>query len=304
MNSLSKSGLLLLSLILSLLGCQRSSISANSSSTVPVSDDLRCAVAHVNKKLGSIDILREASERGNTTCQLLLGDLYEHGLGVIQDIPHAKSLYLSAAQTDMTAYFYLGHLAEEGIGEPVDYRMARNFYRMSATGIRTTTSNLKLAQLLENGKGGPVDLQGAMDLYVGIGDYNKTARDGIYRLYALGARLSDDQKDRYLSNWATRSVDSLVSKISGECNTLLRSQPSAANLKPVKIQIKYVPGSLLAKIKLLESSNDNDFDQRILHIMNDYNFPYEPLPESSGKPANIIYDVDPRSVSCSGLHKI
>jgi TPR repeat protein len=281
MNSLSKSVLLLLALIFSLLGCHRYSISANSSLRAPASDDLRCTVAHVNKKFGSVDILREASERGNSTCQVLLGDLYEHGLGVTQDIPHAKSLYLSAAQTDMTAYFYLGHLAEEGIGEPVDYRMARNFYRISATGIRTTTSNLKLAQLLEDGKGGPVDLQGAMDLYVGIGDYNKTARDGIHRLYALGARLSDDQKDSYLSHWATRSVDSLISKISGECNTLLRPQPSAADLKSVKIQIKYIPGSLLPKIKLLESSNDNDFEQRILHTINNYKFPYEPLPESS-----------------------
>lgn len=289
---------LLLALVFSLLGCQRSVINANQTPHVTIPDDVRCILAQSSHNPSDIDILQENTERGNTRCQVLLGDLYEHGIGVPQDIPHARSLYLLAAQTDVTANFYLGRLAEEGTGAPVDYRMARYYYKKSATGIGKIPSSLKLAPLLENGKGGPVDLQSAMDLYLDVGGSNAGARDGILRLYRLGAELSDSQRVGFFNSWASQSVSLLISQLSEQCHSLLKANPSAIELKPAKIQLKYVPGSLLAQIKLLESSTDKVFDQRLMQATYDYKFPYAPLPEPSGKPVNIITDIDPRSILC------
>lgn len=282
----------------SLAGCQN--LPKEDDKKIELSDAARCFVAHIHpEKIENVKLIQNASAQGNMMCRIYLADLYENGRGLAQDIAHAKALYLSVAQENSAAYFQLGRLAEEGIGEPVDYQMARDYYGKAAALPENYASKVRLAQLLETGKGGAVDLYKAMALYVSASKNDAAAREGIRRLQLLGVRLSGIQRENYEDAWIQDSLSSLDSTLAYKCIALLRPESSVARLGHVKIKIRYVPGTLLAQTTLLEGSNDKEFDLRLLNALVDYSFPYEPILNSQEKSVSITTEVDPYSLPCN-----
>jgi TPR repeat protein len=75
-------------------------------------------------------LLEQASDQGVAIGSLLLGTLYERGLGVPKDIWRAIALYEIAARIDHTdAFLYLARIYRAGKGVAKDVRAAVRAYQ-------------------------------------------------------------------------------------------------------------------------------------------------------------------------------
>ena len=215
-----------------------------------------------------IEYIREQSDDGDLFCKNVLALMYESGTGVPQDIPKAKALFQSIADVDEAGYHNLGRMAEEGIGETPDYVKARALYQRS---ISVSDSKLKLAKFMEEGIGGPQNLNGAMALYLQV------SSEGVQRLRAKGVALTPEQINDFNARWLKGVTSRIQMKIGLVKNSLPLEVTRGPALKPVWFVLKYTKGSLVPDIELLESSGDNAVDQLVLKGMSSYRFRYEPI---------------------------
>ena len=145
------------------------------------------------------DIYQYVADLGNKDAQLKLAYLYEKGLGGAVDLEQAAKWYaLSAEQGQPVAQYLLGHFYQlGGVSNKPDYVEAKKWYRMAeatyvpaavALGFifdtvdddyanamlgyqRAATANDAVGQfntglMYEEGKGRPVDIKKATDLYL------------------------------------------------------------------------------------------------------------------------------------------
>ncbi len=65
-----------------------------------------------------------------------MGYLYEHGIGVEQNLKQAKAWYAEAAEQEhANAQFAMGLFYHDGLGGDIDYQKAREWYERSAGNI-------------------------------------------------------------------------------------------------------------------------------------------------------------------------
>lgn len=80
------------------------------------------------------EILQPLAEQGEPWAQVLLGVLYDEGLGVLQDYSGARRWYdLAADQGLAHAQYLIGGMYREGRGIDPDLLAARDWYRRAAT---------------------------------------------------------------------------------------------------------------------------------------------------------------------------
>ena len=81
------------------------------------------------------------AEQGDQEARVIVGEIYERGLGVDPDYEKAAEWYMVAAEAgSKRAQINLGHLYELGLGAPPDARLALEWYRRAAG--RDTTIEL------------------------------------------------------------------------------------------------------------------------------------------------------------------
>lgn len=144
-----------------------------------------------------LQMVTAASEQGNAVCQHVLGTFFEIGHGVPQDLARARTLYLKAAPGDPYAYAELGRMARDGVDVPADFAKAREYYKMAGpAGV------VGLGKLMEQGKGGPEDMQGALDLYMATTQKHlDPAWMAMRPLLAAGFPLDAGQVKKYNRLW-------------------------------------------------------------------------------------------------------
>ncbi|NWB99554.1 sel1 repeat family protein [Pseudomonas gingeri] len=243
-----------------------------------------------------VEYIQARSENGDRLCKGMLASLYERGHGVPQDIPKAKALYQSLAEVNASAYYQLGRMEEEGIGEPTNYVKARQFYQLAAAEPGNENNATHLAKLMEEGKGGPQDLEGALALYVNAIRYSEDkAWKSVQRLRAQGLVLTAEQERHYNEIWVSGVQNQLGRKIWELEKTLSKQSKTSAANKPTQLQLAYIPGSVVPQILLLESSGDSTVDQAVLQAMSDYRFPDEPIQHPGEKTWKVTATVNPSS---------
>lgn len=101
---------------------------------------------------------RKAAEQGNVQGQVMLGNFYSQGTGVIQDYREALRWYRKAAEEgNLDAQIALGEMYEKGQGTPQDYSEALRWYRDPAQRGRGD-AQLRLGQMYFYGRGVEKDL--------------------------------------------------------------------------------------------------------------------------------------------------
>ncbi|MFC6301576.1 sel1 repeat family protein [Pseudomonas sp. CCM 7893] len=221
-----------------------------------------------------VEEIRERSNKGNRVCSTVLAAMYERGVGVPQDIPKAKALYQSAADGDGRVYYQLGRMAEDGVGESPDYVKARQYYRRAANAPEDVSGKAGLAKLMEDGKGGPQDLEGALALYLSaMESIDDDSWKGVERLRAEGLTLTIPQKNRYNQVWAHTVSNRINRKNMSAGLALLKTFKPRSVSKPVKVQFEYTLGSLVPQLSVFESSGDNAFDKAAVEALSDFRFP-------------------------------
>lgn len=221
--------------------------------------------------------IRKQSKRGNLACKTILGHMYERGLGMPVDIAKAKAIYQALADADESAYLELGRLAEEGIGEPVDYVKARELYERAAKNGNNAAAS-KLGVLMEQGKGGPRDLDGALTLYLGsVRLYGDEAWRGIQRLRKQGVALSIEQKNKCNKIWR-RAFNSMFSRAISNVEKQLTKETSPQNyLESATVKLTFSVESDTPDISIAKSSGDPITDQKVLNSISGYRFHGGPM---------------------------
>lgn len=269
-------GIVLLILVALLIGCKGMDSSAQNDSFA----GLRCIVLRNQSPISTraISEIGDYADHGNALCKTILGLMYESGESVSQDFSKARALYQSAADIDNAAYYRLGRMAENGIGEPADYVKARQLYQRTAGSSAYVNSMSQLAGLLENGKGGPQDRDGALALYLDTVSYaGDDAWDNVQRLRRTGLTLSITQANRYNKVWARSAKNRIrlrTTRLFSQWQTLAISNPQ---LKPATLRLDYTPGIAASGVSLIESSGDSAFDKRAMEVIRDIRFTDEPI---------------------------
>lgn len=241
---------------------------------------LRCRLLMDKKPITpeQVENIRESSESGNLLCKLVLGFLYETGHGVPQDVHKAKTLYQSVAVGNAAGYEQLARMAEEGIGQAPNFVEASQFYQLAVTAPGNLRSEAKLAQFMEDGRGGPQDLKRALAHYLNAAKYVDDAPwQGVQRLRDEGLTLTAEQEKHYNEIWVASLDNSLTRKALDVQQALATQIKSGAAGKPVTLQLVGSPGSVVPQISVLESSGNSAIDQAVLKAMSDYRFFDEPI---------------------------
>jgi hypothetical protein len=241
---------------------------------------LHCRLLLLKKPITAeqVEDIRESSENGNLLCKVVLGFLYETGQGVPQDVHKAKTLYQSAAVGSAAGYEQLARMAEEGSGQAPNLVEARQFYQLAVTRPGNLDSEAKLAQFMEDGRGGPQDLKGALAHYLNAAKYVDDAPwQGVQRLRDKGLVLSVEQVKHYNRIWVDSLDRSLKSTAVDVQHALAKQFKSGAAGKLVTLRLVGSPGSVVPQISVLESSGDRSIDQAVLKAMSDYRFLDEPI---------------------------
>ena len=112
-------------------------------------------------------LIYKAAQQGNHIAEDHIARMYIEGQGVAKDSSEAIKWYLKLTDTGYAASA-TGSVADiyyKGDGVPQDYAKARRWYKRSAE-FSSTESRFHLAQMCEQGLGGPIDLVEAYMSYV------------------------------------------------------------------------------------------------------------------------------------------
>lgn len=201
-----------------------------------------------------------ASEQGHALCQHLLGTLYEAGNGVSQDLYRARMLYLQAAPNDPTAYVELGRMARDGVGEPVDFVRARALFRQAGPG-----GVVGLGGLMEQGKGGPQDVQGALNLYMQTTrNFRDPAWGAMRALLDNGMSLDTAQVEKYNQLWISGFQSLQQMKIKRDAS-LKKFRYTEWMRLTVSYRFPVEQGR--PAVSLVESSGDSQLDETVLRVL-------------------------------------
>jgi TPR repeat protein len=146
-------------------------------------------------------VLVPAAEQGDMVAQNIVGVGYQYGQGLPVDAKAAvRWLRASGEQGFGAAWHNLGYMYEMGMpGLAPDDRLARQHYER-AVALDYNLSRANLGTLLREGRGGKVDLAGALDLYqAGVAGGDATAMDAMGWMYVngLGVPADDVEARRY-----------------------------------------------------------------------------------------------------------
>jgi len=264
-------------LLISITGCQ--SLTRPADYNAPLVG-LRCMWIAGQKPFerDNLRYIERYAGYGNATCKAMLGKLYqEGGYGVDQDFGQAHALFVEAAQLDPAVNVLLGQMAERGEGEPVDYVKAREFYRLSGK-----NAVLQLGRLMEEGKGGPQDLPGALALYLGAIRYcGDEEWQAMNRLRLAGQPLTEDQMKRYQQIWLTSFLKLQTRRLA--VREVFEAVNATGEKKSVRLSYRFTSDSGTPKVTMLTGSGDANVDAWVMKAASQITMGNAaPLTDSSG----------------------
>ena len=150
-----------------------------------------CASYGSWNKPSSIQALRQLVKEGDIGAGTALGQRYEMGQGVSQDLKQAKHWYVKASEEgDPLAMFLLGQLLEFGISGSPDYDQAALYYTAAAE-LGHAEAQARLARFYEEGWGVPQSFDMANKWYsLATLQWNYDKRVPLGSNYATGRNVA------------------------------------------------------------------------------------------------------------------
>ncbi|MEE2693938.1 MAG: SPOR domain-containing protein [Pseudomonadota bacterium] len=142
-------------------------------------------------KPSSIQALRQLVKEGDVAAGTALGQKYEMGQGVRQDLKQAKNWYIKASKGgDPLAMFLLGQLLEFGLSDSPDYEQAAIYYAAAAE-LGHAEAQARLARFYEEGWGVPQSFEMANKWYsLATLQWNSDQRVPLGSNYATGRNIA------------------------------------------------------------------------------------------------------------------
>lgn len=141
----------------------------------------------------ALKLYRSLAEQGDVKAQIMLGSMYDVGLGVSQDYLEAAKWYLLAAkQGDAKAQSKLGSMYDIGLGVPQDSKEAIKWWRLAAE-QGDAFSQLNLGAKYDHGKIVSQDFKEAVKWYRQAAEQgNAFAQEKLAWKYILGNGVPQD----------------------------------------------------------------------------------------------------------------
>jgi len=138
-------------------------------------------------------LYRSLAEQGDAEAQLILGSMYDMGLGVPQNYMEAVKWYrLAAERGNDKAQSKLGSMYDIGLGVPQDYIEAVKWWRLAAE-QGDDVAQLNLGRVYDHGKVVPQDLKEAVKWYrLAAEQGNVFAQEKLGWKYILGEGVPQD----------------------------------------------------------------------------------------------------------------
>lgn len=248
----------ILMLLATIAGCQSMTRPADFDSSLV---SLRCVMT-AGKKPFERDNLRYIERYayyGNATCKAVLGKMYEEGGYIVdQDFRKARALFVESAKMNPTSNVLLGQMAERGEGERVDYAKARELYRLSGE-----NAALPLGRLMEEGKGGPQDVPGALAIYLESAKYcGDDAWEAMNRLRKQGQPLNELQAKRYRQLWTASFLKLQMRRLAvREVFEAVNANGEAQN---VTLSYRFKADSGVPLVTMIKGSGDANVDSWVM----------------------------------------
>ena len=139
------------------------------------------------------EVYRSLAEQGYIEAQLILGSMYDVGLGVPQDYMEAVRWYrLAAERGSASAQSKLGSMYDIGLGVHQDYIEAVKWWRLAAE-QGDTFAQLNLGRIYDRGKVVPQDFKEAVKWYrLAAEQGNAFAQEKLGWKYILGEGVPQD----------------------------------------------------------------------------------------------------------------
>ena len=140
----------------------------------------------------SIEALRQLVKEGDVGAETALGQRYEIGQGVRQDLRKAKNLYIKASEGgDPLAMFLLGQILEFDPSGSPDYKQAALYYTAAAE-LGHAEAQARLARFYEEGWGVPQSFETANKWYsLATLQWNYSQRLPLGPKYATGRNIAN-----------------------------------------------------------------------------------------------------------------
>lgn len=138
-------------------------------------------------------VYRSLAEQGVLDAQLILGSMYDIGLGVHQDYPEAVKWYrLAAEQGNAKAQSKLGSMYDIGLGVAQDYLEAAKWWRLAAE-QGDAFAQLNLGRVYDRGKVVPQNFKEAVKWYrLAAEQGNAFAQEKLGWKYLMGEGVPQD----------------------------------------------------------------------------------------------------------------
>ena len=116
-------------------------------------------------KAVSMDTVMQEAQNGNPSAQLLLGQIYENGTGVLQDYAQSYHWYNAAAQQgQIDALVQVASFKAEGLGTEKDIEGAFKLYKQAAQSGNTAAMHI-IGSMIENELGSKLPRSAALTWY-------------------------------------------------------------------------------------------------------------------------------------------
>lgn len=144
-------------------------------------------------------LYRALAEQGGTEAKLILGSMYETGMGVAQDKKEAAKWYrLAAEQGNAKAQSKLGAIYDIGIGVPQDKMEAAKWWQLAAE-KGDDFAQLNLGSMHDRGKIYPQNFQEALRWYrLAAEQGNVFAQEKLGWKYELGEGVAQNDVLAYM----------------------------------------------------------------------------------------------------------
>lgn len=147
----------------------------------------------------ALKLYRSLAEQGDVKAQMMLGSMYDSGLGISQDMAEAAKWYLLAAkQGDARAQSKIGSMYDIGLGVVQDYAEALKWWRLAAE-QGDAFSQLNLGAKYDRGRVIPQDFKEAVKWYrLAVEQGNAFAQEKLAWKYILGNGVPQDDVLAYM----------------------------------------------------------------------------------------------------------
>lgn len=260
--------LLLMLMIVVATGCKTLSQRAGVAPAAANQDriaSVQCVLQTANPPIDpeTFDSVKARAGDGNPACMAALAMMYRGGdaYGVDQDLARARALFAKLALVDPAIHAVLGHMAEQGEGEPVDYAKARTLY-----GLSGAAGALRLAGLLEHGRGGAKDLPGAMELYTDtMRHFQDDAWNAMGRLRAQGQSLNAQQRERYQQIWLRGLVTQVRERLNvAHVRAAMKASTEGSTAISAKVMFTFTSANGTPQARLKQKTGDANLDAALL----------------------------------------